>query len=260
MNSYQPPLNQIALSVVDLRLTDRWFREGFGFLPAGGSRIMASSPLTARVQGVPRSASTMWWLVGRDAGFQLELFQFRRPIARLMPAEFRPCDIGYTRMGVTVEDFDATLSRLADLGTRPFGPTMGEPGKRRVCVRNPDGVYVEIMEADPLAGFTGAAAAPCQAAARSVTVSTPDLEASVRYFTQLCGKAPEDIALHEARHEALWGLAHARCERAVFRAGSVLLEVVQYLDPPGKPRPAGYRICDQGILNIAFGADNRTDF
>ena len=30
---YVPPLSQIAFSVVDLRLTERWFREGFGLLP-----------------------------------------------------------------------------------------------------------------------------------------------------------------------------------------------------------------------------------
>ena len=33
----------------------------------------------------------------------------------------------------------------------------------------------------------------------------------------------------------------------------------QYLDPVGRPRPAGYRISDQGILNIAFGARSRRD-
>ena len=40
----------------------------------------------------------------------------------------------------------------------------------------------------------------------------------------------------------------------------VLLEVTQYLDPVGKPWPAEYRICDQGILNIAFGARSKRDF
>ena len=33
----------------------------------------------------------------------------------------------------------------------------------------------------------------------------------------------------------------------------------QYLDPVGRPRPADYRISDQGILNIAFGARSRRD-
>ena len=37
------------------------------------------------------------------------------------------------------------------------------------------------------------------------------------------------------------------------------MEVVQYLSPQGKPWPEGYRISDQGILNIAFGARNKRD-
>ena len=52
-DGFAPPLNQIAFSVVDLRLTDRWFREGFGLLPAGGSRALMRGPLAANVQGLP---------------------------------------------------------------------------------------------------------------------------------------------------------------------------------------------------------------
>ena len=63
------------------------------------------------MQGLPRAASTCWWLLGRNSWFQLELFQFERPIAKLMPADFRPCDIGYTRIGIWVEDFDAHLEQ-----------------------------------------------------------------------------------------------------------------------------------------------------
>lgn len=257
---YRPPLNQVALSVVDLRRTEQWFREGLGFLPAGGSRFMASTPLTARVQGLPKAASTMWWLVGRSGGRQLELFQFRRPIAKLMPADFRPCDIGYTRIGVTVTDFDAALVRLAKLGTVPLSAPIGSPGERRVCVRNPDGVYVEILENQAQLANGDLQQENCPVDIHSVTVSTPDLAASQAFFSQMCGKGPEKIPLHAPEHEALWGLSGAQTRSAVFKAGGVLLEVVQYLSPVGKPWPGGYRICDQGILNIAFDGRNRRDF
>ena len=80
------------------------------------------------------------------------------------------------------------------------------------------------------------------------------------YLRAINGHGPENIALHESRHEALWGLEGARCKRAVFCSGDILIEVVQYLDPPGNPWPAGYRICDQGILNIAYGARSRAAF
>jgi len=255
-----PPLNQIAFSVVDLRRTERWFREGCGLLPAGGSRRMMRGPIAARVQGLPGAASTCWWLVGRNPWLQLEFFQFERPIARLMPHDFRPCDVGYTRIGFWVADFDATLGQLARLGTAPLSAPLGEPGARRACVRSPDGVFVELMEADPLpAAAAGPGRAGCGTAVRSVTLSVPDLDKTVAFFGGGLGLPRATAPLHEPQHESLWGLAGARARSAVFTAGDVLVEAVQYVDPPGKPWPEGYRISDQGILNIAFGARGRVD-
>lgn len=256
---FHPPLNQIAFSVVDLRPTERWFREGLGFLPSGGSRLMMSSPLAGRVQGLPRAASTCWWLVGRNRWFQLEMFQFRRPVARLMPADARPCDIGYRRIGVCVADFDATLGKLEGLGTRPLGPIQGVRGQRRACVRNPDGVFVEVMEADPRPQRPGTERAQCPVAVRSITLSTPDLAASVAYLKAILGSDPTPVVLHTTEHEAMWGLAGAVTKSAVFECGDVFVELVQYVDPVGKPWPQGYRISDQGILNIAFGARTKRD-
>ncbi len=248
-----PPLIQIALSVVDLQTTEAWFHDGLGFLPAGGSILLMCGPIASRVQGIPGVASCGWWMVGRNPWFQLELFQFRRPMAKLMPADFRPCDIGYTRMGVHVSDFDVALANLARIGTEPLARVQGKRGQRRACVRNPDGVFVEIMEADPLPQPAGSERSGCPVAVRSITLSTPDLDATVAYLTAINGKGPEEIALHTPGDEANWGLPGAKCKRAVFRSGDILVEVVQYLDPVGKPWPAGYRICDQGILNVAYG-------
>ena len=58
----------------------------------------------------------------------------------------------------------------------------------------------------------------------------------------------------------MWGLAGATTESRLFDGGEVLIEVVQYLDPAGKPRPRDYRLSDQGILNIAFGARRKAEF
>ena len=54
------------------------------------------------------------------------------------------------------------------------------------------------------------------------------------------------------RRSGVWPARETR--GSVFAAGSVLIELVQYLDPVGPAAPGGYRISDQGILNIAFGA------
>ena len=231
----------MAFSVVDLAATERWFREGLGFLPAGGSRRMMRGPLASAVQGLPRVASTCWWMVDRNEFFQLELFQFERPAARLMAHDARPCDIGYTRIGVWVADFDLTLTRLEQLGSSPLSDPVGPAGARRACVRNPDGVYVEIMEDDPLAGAGFAPSrSACPVAVRSVTLSVPDLARSEAFFSRGLGLERSDAALRSPEHESLWGLDGARdLQAACSSPGSVLVEIVEYLDPVGRPRPVG---------------------
>ena len=192
--------------MVDLRLTDRWFREGFGLVPAGGSRALMRGPLAANVQGLPRAASTCWWLLGRNSWFQLELFQFERPMAKLMPTDFRPCDIGYTRIGIWVEDFDATLNKLAGLGSQPLTEALGQRGGRRACVRNPDGVYVEIMEADPLPQFSRRGRKSCPAAIRSVTGRCPSCQMPLRFSRRGsgCRSAPWPFIRQSTRRCGAW--------------------------------------------------------
>ncbi|MEB3980953.1 SRPBCC family protein [Mycobacterium sp. 663a-19] len=254
VNGFVPPLCQVAFSVVDLRVTERWFREGLGFVPAGGSRQLMRSPLAARVQGLPRAASTCWWLVGSNDWFQLELFQFERPVARLMPADARPHDIGYSRIGVCVADFDAALAALERLGSPPMTAPVGAPGARRACVRNPDGVFVEIMEDDPLApDGRPSLKAGRLAAVRSVTLSVADLAQAEATFARGLGLKPSNAPLRSPEHETSWGLPGAQTRSRVFEAGDVLVELVEYLSPQGRPRPHDYRISDQGILNVAFG-------
>lgn len=119
-DQFQPPLSQIALSVVDVRRTEHWFREGLGFLASGGARRVMSTPFIGSVQGYLWAKSTAWWMVSRNSWFQLELWQFQRPTSKLLPADFRSCDTGYTRMGIHVNNFSATLERLAKLGSLPL--------------------------------------------------------------------------------------------------------------------------------------------
>jgi catechol 2,3-dioxygenase-like lactoylglutathione lyase family enzyme len=243
-------LDQIAFSVVDVQRTERWFRV---FRPF---RLVARGPSAAGVPGTPRIAGCridLRWLVDRNEHFQIELFQFEAPLARLMPPDYRPCDVGYSRVGFWVQDFDQTLERLATLDTPPLTAPIGKAGERRVCVRNPEGVFIEVMEDDPLRGHTHDARPDCKVAARSVTLSVADLEKSKRYFIDALGMPESMAVLRRPEHEALWGLDGARTRSVVLDAGNVLVELVQYLDPVGKPWPGGHRISDQGILNIAFG-------
>lgn len=252
------PLNQIAFAVLDLRRTEAWWREGLGFLPAGGNRALFRGPLAGPTQKLRGLAMSCWCMVGRSDWAQLEFFQYESPISKLMPDDYRPCDIGYSRLGVWVEDFAAALARLAAHdGTVPLGPVLGPEGARRACVRNPDGVYVELLEDDPLPGQHGRGRLDCPVAIRYATLSTPDLSQSADFLIRGLGMGETTTVLHQDEHEALWGLPGAQCRRRVFVDGSgnpsMLLELVQYQAPLGKPFPADYRLCDQRILNICFG-------
>jgi short-subunit dehydrogenase/catechol 2,3-dioxygenase-like lactoylglutathione lyase family enzyme len=252
-------LCQIALSVTDLRRAHAWYRK-LGFLPAGGTNLFAG-PLATMVQGVPRAASTCWWLVDRQDHFQLELFEFRSPPVRRLPADWRPNDIGYSMLGIHVAELDAALARLADEGTEPLTAPIGEVGARRVCVRDPDGVLVELMEDDPRDPARRERPRPdLSVAARSVTLSVPSLERSRHVFEQLLGLEPADQPLHGPEHEQLWGLTGAKRESALLWADDLLVELVEYAEPRGRDWPDGYRISDQGLLNVAFGFRDRRAF
>ncbi|MBK5230448.1 MAG: VOC family protein, partial [Thermoleophilia bacterium] len=109
-------LCQVALSVADVRRSQRWYRDVLGLEPAGGTNLFFG-PLATMVQGVPRAKSTCWWLVDRQDGFQIELFEFHSPPTRALPADWRPCDIGYTTIGVHVAGFDAAVAAARAAGS-----------------------------------------------------------------------------------------------------------------------------------------------
>ena len=254
-------LSQIALSVSDVRRSQRWYREVLGLEPSGGTSLFAG-PLSSMVQGVPRSASTCWWLVDRQELFQVELFEFRSPLVRALPADWRPSDIGYTTVSFAVDDLDTALERTRDSGTPPLTEPIGAAGDRRACVRDRDGVLVELMEEDPREPSNRPRPRPeIPAVARAVTLSVPDMERSRRFFIDVLGlSVAAGVELHRPEHEALWGLGDATSERLCLWADDFLVELVSYSDPAPRPWPEGYRISDLGLLNMAFGFRDRHGF
>ncbi len=254
-------LCQIALSVANLRRSQSWYRRVLGLEPAGGTSLFAG-PLATMVQGVPRSASTCWWLVDRQEFFQVELFEFRSPLVRPLPADWRPSDVGYTTVSIWVADFARVVERAEAAGTPPLSEPVGPAGSRRVCVRDPDGVLIELMQDDPRASDPRERSRPSLGAAvRSVTLSVPRLESSRRLLTEAFDLQPaEGVILHGPEHEALWGLDGAKREVELLWADDILVELVQYTEPAGRPWPPGYRISDLGLLNVAFGFEDRRAF
>lgn len=247
-------LNQIALSVRDLRRTHQWYVDVFGFAMAGGTEAFKGY-LAEKVQGIPGARSSCWWLIDRQDFLQLELFEFERPFPRPLPRDWSRADTGYSTIGIHVSDFDATLARAVRHGSPGLSAAIGEPGRRRVCLRDPDGVLIEVMEDDPRATSPRARPRPeLPSVVRYVTLTVPDLSRAREFFVTGMGlDVATGIPLHGPEHEALWGLDGARSESALLWADDLLVELVEYVQPRGRPWPANYCISDRGLLNIAVG-------
>jgi catechol 2,3-dioxygenase-like lactoylglutathione lyase family enzyme len=235
-----PPICQLALSALDLERSVRWYRDGLGLLPAGGRA--GGGEVVARLQGLPASAFEVAWLVDRQAGFQLEIFRFHEPTPRVVDRDVH--DIGYAAVGIHVDDLQRTLARLAWLGSEPLGAPTGEPRARRIRVRDPDGVHIELMEDDPRQpGVERRTRPQVPSVIRSITASVPDLAHARRFWGDTVGLVPGPALHHDepgGERTALWG-------------SDIALELVEHTSPRGSDRPAGNRISDQGIVNIAIG-------
>jgi catechol 2,3-dioxygenase-like lactoylglutathione lyase family enzyme len=237
----------------------RWYRDGLGLLPSGAS--MFAGPPAEKVNGLPFPIFPARWLMDGREWVQIELFRFIRPRPRPRRPDETPADQGYRRAGFQVEDFDRTLAALAGLGTPPVGPILGGRPSRRACVRDPEGNWIEVMEADPLGRPVPQRRWPgATATLRSVTISVADLDTAAESWAGGIGLPDAAASLHAPGHEALWGLDGARTRSRTLDAGTALVELVEYETPVGRPPPAGRRLCDQGIMNVAFVARDRATF
>ncbi|HWF52847.1 MAG TPA: VOC family protein [Solirubrobacteraceae bacterium] len=254
-----PKIIQVALCSSALTRSVRLYCEAFGFADAGGRTFWGE--WLARVQGLGTEAETiLWWLVGRQDYFQLEFFNHTQPRQRPIPDDWRASDHGWVRWGLAVPDFDDALARLDRLGVEPMTEPMSCGGLRRVCFRDPEvGVVVEVMEEGrELPGGIRPRHYDLVPAVVYAAVSVPDLDRARTLYVDTVGLVAEpETVLHPPELEALWGLEGARRKSFVARGGDIYLEVVEYEEPVGRPKPPGYRLSDQGFMNIAIGLRDR---
>jgi catechol 2,3-dioxygenase-like lactoylglutathione lyase family enzyme len=251
---------QLALSTMDLSRTHWWYQRALGFL-AAGERRYRDAPQFAAVPDLPDAALDVWCLVGRQPFMQIEMIEFTRPRMRPRREGWQRSDVGYAAVGIHVQDFDGALNRIARTSGELLSEPVGRPGHRRVCLFDPDGTLVELMERHPLTSTITTEAHHDVPAICSVSLVVPDLEGARRFWVGVLGCVEmAGNALHEPEHESLWGLAGARPETSVVRSGTMLVELVQYRGPVSRARRAGYLISDQGILNVAFGSTNGEEF
>ena len=252
-------LAQIAISSVHLLRSHDWYCQALGFVPAGTLRHR-EVPGRGFVSGLPEASLDVWCLMGGLDWLQFEIFEFQRPRMRPMPLDWRPSDLGYSTIGIVVGDFEDALRRIRCTSGRPLTSPVGPPGDRRACLRDPDGVLLELLERDlsPAMGSTWARRQ--QPAVRFVTLSVPDIDEARRFWCAGLGLAEVDVALHRADHELLWGLPGGMRKSATIAAGAAFIELVEYHSPAPRWRPPGYLLSDQGILNVALGTGEERTF
>ncbi len=236
-----------------------WYRDGLGLLSSGAT-LFAGPPAT-KVNGLPFPIFTGRWLLDGQEWSQFEFFRFLRPRGRPRRADESPIDLGYRSIGMHVADFDGALERLARQGSNPLGAVIGVPGERRVGVRDADGNLVELMEADPLAGHAAKQRPQIPSTLRSVTISVADLDAAREAWVNGVGlPVAAGEPLHGPEHRALWGTVAATSRSVVLDGGGVLIELVEYEDPRGRPLGDDHRLCDQGIMNVAIVVRSRAAY
>lgn len=249
---------QVAVCALNAANLRDWYEDVFGMAKSG--KIFSAPPMsTDRIQGIsPNPIETVSWLVEQQDYFQWEFFQFYRPQSVAKPDDWRPCDIGYNMVGVYVSDFDKTLARFVASSDQPPSAVVGHPGDRRACIQDPEGNWLEILERDPMSVIDGAEPGIVRPELSSTTrfmrVSVPDVERSRASFVDAMGLTEvEDFVLHTPEHEALWGLDGAQAKTVLLRSRNFLLELVEYESHNPRSRPSGYKICDQGFMNVALG-------
>ena len=245
------PLCQVAISSVDLQRSVDWYQSVFGFAPAG-NRIRLHGPVLAKVSGLPEISASVAWVVDQQNMFQMEIFEFDKPEVRLRAHDSLPSDIGYAMLRIHVDNFDQFLDRVSNGRDQHPPQPWGGPGTRRVCIKDPDGILIEVMEDDIRKIDRRFQSHPkIFSSVRGITLSVPDLDKARAFWVAVLGLViVEDLPIHEICRS---GVRTGERRVLTLDAGDFLVEIVQYVRPSGKPRPAGYLISDQGILNVALG-------
>lgn len=255
-------LCQIALCTSDLPSSVRLYASGLGFAEAGTRALWGER--IARIQALgDDTAFTISWLVGRQDFVQLELFHHTVPRQRPRLGERNPTDLGWTRFGVVLPDFDAALGRLAGLGVVLLRRPLLVNGLRRAAFVDPYvGCVVELFEEGATTpGGIRPRFYDLVPAVVYAALSVSDLDAARRFYVDGLGLEEEpDTILHAPEDEAVWGLDGARRASFVARGGDVYLEVVNYEEPAPRPLPDDHLLSDQGFMNVAVGTRDVAEF
>lgn len=139
--------SHLGLCVAELERSLAFYRDGLGFREV--SRMRFADGATQQLLSLPGAALEAVYL-RRDA-LTLELLHFPRPGTELARGP-RPMNrVGLTHLSFVVDDLDATLAALRELGATVLEETRlggAGGGPRAIFVTDPDGTRLELLEGD----------------------------------------------------------------------------------------------------------------
>jgi len=236
-------LNQIAIIVEDADTSVAFYESVFGIPRVGGTVFKGKVPAKVQALADPRFIAN-WHMDDREF-FQLEMFQYQSPQSRSFARQRNPWDIGYSRMALEVNDPVALHASCAKRSVYGLSRVKSIGGKPHFVLLDPNGVLLEVGPASrPVPSPLGARFA-------GVGMSVPSLEVALKSFRDGIGCPVLDAAPPDKG--SLWDEPPARKRSVLLDAGTAWLEITEYADPAPRPWPEGYRICDYGMMNVAFG-------
>jgi len=245
---------QVAIVSKQAKLLRDWYCHNFGFLYS--NRTIFAGPLATRVQGIPKDINLCYWAIDGKRQFQLEFFNFISPNVTPKPKNWQHYDHGYNVIGIHTWDFEQTLTRLKCASATFLSTVQGSEGQRWVMILDPDGNHIELTEQDPLTEQIKQYD-EIAATLRYVRMSVPDIEQAQQLWQSSFNLTKKtDITLPDYHDHTLFSAKTPQYQQCLLQGQGVLLELRQYSTPIPTPRLRTHNVTDQGIMNVAIGADS----
>ncbi|MBP6109650.1 MAG: hypothetical protein KA484_07295 [Rhodocyclaceae bacterium] len=240
----KPSINQIAICTDNLEKTSAFYAELFELPRVGGT--LFKGKVTESVTGLPGAQMSAGWLMDDRDFFQFEMFQYHTPVPKAFGEQRQPWDIGYSRIALEVNNLEAFHQRCTQRAVKGLSAIKSVAGKSYFVLSGPNNVLIEIGQA--------ITAIPKGYGARfaGVALNVPDLAVAMNSYHKAIG-CPV-ISNTPADKGSLWDEAPSPKHSVLLDGGTVWLELNEYTNGKSAAWPDGYRICDFGQQNVAFGS------
>ena len=144
-------VHHTSFTVSSLDRAVGFFRDCLGFPMV--SRAPRDPDVISAVTGVPGARVEIAYV--RGPGHDVELIEYHGPADR-GAARPRPCDAGFAHLALVVRGLDALVAEAARHGVAAVAPPVTNgghgpiAGARVVYLRDPDGITVELIEAQEI--------------------------------------------------------------------------------------------------------------